>query len=106
MTSLDLPAVLAKGDNKRVAHTASDYWSFVYNGFKPTGESPEEDEGTPEPSPAESDPDLPTPVEVLQRPRRGRQEAQKTSNDGEGQTDTQGSAAGESGGDLTATPQP
>ena len=104
MTDLQLPAVLAKGDKQRIAHTASDYWSFVYNGFEPTGESPD-DEETNEPSPAEVDPDLPAPVEVVQRPRRGRQqEAQQTSNDGDGQTDTQGTAAGESGGDLTASP--
>ena len=105
MTDLQLPAVLAKGDNKRVAHTASDYWHFVYDGFTATGETVEE-EGADEPSPAEQDEELPTPVEIVQRPSRGGGGARRTSNEGEGQTDTTGTAAGEQGGDLTATPQP
>jgi hypothetical protein len=102
MTDLQLPAVLAKGDNKRVAHTSSDYWSFVYNGFKPTGEAYEGDQG--ELSPAESDPELPAPVEVVQRPRRERpqREAEKTST--EGLTNTQGTAAG--GDDLSSPAAP
>jgi hypothetical protein len=91
MTDLQLPAVLAKGDNKRVAHTSSDYWSFVYNGFKPTGEAYEGDQG--ELSPAESDPELPAPVEVVQRPRPGRRGAEQP---------VAGDAAG---GDSVASPE-
>ncbi len=101
MTDLQLPAELAKGDNKRVAHTASDYWTFVYDGFKPTGAAVEDD-GSDEPSPAESDPELPAPVEVVQRPQRRerpQREAQQTST--EGLTNTQGTAAG---GDDVSSP--
>jgi hypothetical protein len=104
MTDLDLPAVLAKGDTKRVAHTSSDYWHFVFDGFTPTDDTYEPEDGEfPGESPVESDPELPTPVEVVQRTSRA---GRRTSSDGDGQTDTQGTAAGEQGGDLTATPQP
>lgn len=96
MTELELPAVLAKGDHKRVAHTASDYWHFVYDGFKATDEQYEPEPGE---FPAEEDEDLPAPVEVLQRPKRQRDE-QATSNDGR-TTNAQGTAAG---GDDVSSP--
>lgn len=91
--SLSLPATLVKDGREREAVTANDYWSLVYQGYK----NADSEEGRAELTPAQKR------ARTLAAKKAAQE--QDTSSDGDGSTDTAGTAS-DGEGDLTDAGDP